>query len=76
MAVRMTTSSGACAVSYGATRFELRVVEGHTGCLLLGPEEFVNLFADFAIRHLDIVLGIAILAHQREEIIVRDVELR
>lgn len=46
-----------------------------TGILLLGLEKLGNLVTDFAIRHTDIILGIAILAHQREEAIVGNIKL-
>lgn len=46
-----------------------------TGVLLIGLEELVDLVANLTIGHLDVVLGVAILTHEVEEAIVRDVEL-
>ena len=46
-----------------------------TGILLVGLEKLSNLVTDFAIRHTDIILGIAIIAHQRQEAIVGDIKL-
>ena len=47
----------------------------HTSVLLIGLEELGDLVADFAIRHLDIILGSARVVHERQEAIVGDVEL-
>ena len=46
-----------------------------TGVLLVDLEKLVNLVTDFAIGHLDIILGVAIVAHERQEAIVRDIQL-
>lgn len=46
-----------------------------TGILLISLEELGDLVTDFAIRDLDVVLGVAVVAHQRKEAIIRDIEL-
>lgn len=48
---------------------------GLTGIFLLGAEKLLNLIANFAIRDLDIILGLTIISHKREEAIIRDVKL-
>lgn len=48
---------------------------GPTGVLLLGLEELVDLVANLAVGHLDIILGVTFLVHEGEETVVRDVEL-
>lgn len=39
-------------------------------------EELVDLLADFTVGDLDIVLGVAAIAHEREETVVSDIELQ
>jgi len=46
-----------------------------TGVLLLLGEQALDLVTDLTFGHLDIVLGLAVLAHEGEEAIVGDVEL-
>lgn len=46
-----------------------------TGILLLGLEELLDLLADFTFWNLDIILGGAIIRHERQETVVSDVEL-
>ena len=73
MAVRMITSNvgiSHCVVSAMVGRSLLL-----TGVLLLSAEELGDLVANFAIGHLDIILGVTIVGHQGKEAIVRDVQL-
>jgi hypothetical protein len=46
-----------------------------TGVLLFGAEKLLNLFANLAFGHLDIILGGTIVGHEGQETIVSDVEL-
>jgi len=46
----------------------------NVGVLLIGGEKLVNLFANFSIGNLDIVLSLTIIGHQRKETIIRDIE--
>jgi hypothetical protein len=46
-----------------------------TGILLVGAEKLLNLLADFAVGHLDIVLGGTVVRHEGQEPVVSDVEL-
>ena len=46
-----------------------------TGILLLGGEEFVNLLANLSVWDLNIILGLTIIGHQREESVVGNIEL-
>ena len=46
-----------------------------TGVLLLLLEETVDLVANLAIGHLDIILEVAVIGHEREEAVIGDVEL-
>lgn len=46
-----------------------------TGILFLSAEELLDLVANFTIRDLDIVLGCAIIRHQRKEAVLGNVEL-
>jgi hypothetical protein len=46
-----------------------------TGILLFFAEELVDLLANFALWNLDIVLGSAVLRHEREKTVIGDVEL-
>ena len=46
-----------------------------TGILSLLCKELGDLFSDFAIRELDIILGGTIIRHERKETIVGNVEL-
>ena len=75
MAVRMTTSGRSVLV--GAEEWKERVskADKRTGVLLLGLEETENLLANLTIGHLDIILGVTVVAHEGEEVIVRDIEL-
>ena len=47
-----------------------------TSILFFGTEELFNLLASFAIGELNIILGGSIIAHQREETVVGNVELQ
>jgi hypothetical protein len=47
-----------------------------TGILLVGSEELDDLLTNLTIGHADIILGVTVVVHQREEAIVRDVELQ
>jgi hypothetical protein len=47
-----------------------------TGVLFLLLEQAVDLVTNLTIRHLHIILGLAVLSHEGEVAIVRDVELR
>jgi len=44
------------------------------GVLLILGEQLVNLLANLSIGNLDIILGLAIISHQGEETIIRDIE--
>lgn len=46
-----------------------------TGVLLLLGEELADLLANLTIGDLDIVLGVAVIGHQGQEVIIGDVEL-
>ena len=46
-----------------------------TSVLLLGMKESLDLLANLTLRNLNIVLGLTIIRHQREESIIRDIEL-
>jgi hypothetical protein len=48
----------------------------HTGVLAVLVEHLVDLVADFTIGDLDVVLGGAVVGHEREEAVVGNVELR
>jgi len=48
----------------------------HTGILLLGGEELLNLVTNLSIWDLDIILGLTIIGHQGEETIVGNIELQ
>ena len=47
----------------------------HTGVLLFGAEQLLDLLANFAIGDLHVVLGVAVVPHEGEEAVVGDVEL-
>ncbi len=47
-----------------------------TGVLLIFLEELRDLVANFALWHLDIILGVTAFGHEGEEAVVSDVELR
>ena len=49
---------------------------GLTGVLLLGGEETGDLVTDLTVGHANVILGLAVIAHQRQETVVRDVKLR
>lgn len=46
-----------------------------TGILLLFLEELDDLFTNLTVRDLNIVFGLAIVGHQREEAIIRNIKL-
>lgn len=46
-----------------------------TSILLVDTEELLDLLANLAIGNLDIVLGNTVLGHERQEVIVRDIQL-
>lgn len=46
-----------------------------TGILLFDSEELLDLLANLAIGNLDIVLGLTVVSHQREESVVGDIKL-
>ena len=46
-----------------------------TGILLLGPEKLLDLLANFTVWDLDIILGSAIVGHERQEAVISDIEL-
>lgn len=46
-----------------------------TGVLLLLGEKLADLVANLAVGNLDIVLGVAVVLHQGQEVVVGDVEL-
>ena len=72
MAVRITTSSASVSTTSGPSSQDLKL----TGILLLGLEETGDLLTDLTLGHLDIVLGVTIVVHQRKVAVVGDVELK
>lgn len=48
---------------------------GLTGVLLLSLEKLDNLVTNITVGHLDIVLDVAIVVHEREETVIGDVNL-
>lgn len=46
-----------------------------TGVLSLFDEKLLDLVANFALGNLDVVLGGAVIRHEREETVVRDIKL-
>jgi hypothetical protein len=69
MAVRTITSAFVSDV--------LSVLETtHTGVLALIGEHLGDLVANFTVGNLDVVLGGAIVGHEREEAVIGHVELR
>jgi len=46
-----------------------------TGVFLLGTEKALDLFTNLTLRHLNIILGFAIVGHEGQEAIVRDIKL-
>lgn len=70
MEVRMITSVISNQKRSDATGLRL------TSIFLLGAEEFLNLIADLTLRYLDVILSIAVVGHQGEESIIRDVKLQ
>jgi len=44
------------------------------GVLLVDPEELVDLLTNFTVGHLDIVLGVTVIVHEGEEIVVGDIK--
>jgi hypothetical protein len=48
--------------------------DNDVGVLLFGAEKLLNLFANLAFGHLDIILGGTIVGHEGQETIVSDVE--
>ena len=46
-----------------------------TSILLFSAEEFLNLVANFTVGKLHVILGRAIIAHKREEVVISDVKL-
>jgi hypothetical protein len=48
--------------------------DNDVGVLLLNLEELVDLLANLAIGHADIILGVTIIVHEGEETVVGDVE--
>jgi hypothetical protein len=73
MAVRMTTS--ARQISY-RRRTSLGETLLLTGVFLISCEELGDLVANLAIRHLHVVLGLAVVSHEGEIAIVRNIELQ
>lgn len=71
IAVRMTTSKGLSVCVSAVTRCYGEL----TGVLLLSPEKTDDLLADLTVGDLDVVLGLTILLHEGEVVIVGDVEL-
>jgi len=61
-------------LSINGTFFTHGGQDNDIGVLLFGTEKLLDLFTDFAIRQLDIVLGGAIIRHEGQETIVSDVE--
>ena len=47
----------------------------HTCILFFLTEKFSDLVTDFALGNLDIVFGVAIIGHQRQEAVISDIEL-
>ena len=47
-----------------------------TGVLLIFPEKLLDLVTDLAVWHFDIILGVTVIGHQGQEIIIGNVELR
>ena len=56
-------------------RTQSSVISELTSVFLIGAEELFDLLADLALRDLDIILGIAVLRHERKKAVVRDVKL-
>jgi len=48
--------------------------DNNVGVLLVNLEELDDLLSNLTVRHADIILGVAVIVHQGEETIVRDVE--
>jgi len=46
-----------------------------TGVLLLDMEKSLNLLANLTLGNLDVVLGLAVIRHQGEEAIIRNIKL-
>lgn len=46
-----------------------------TSVFLFSAEELLDLVADLSIRNLDIILGSAVIRHERKEVIVSDIQL-
>ena len=40
-------------------------IQSHTRVFLVGAEELLNLLANFALGDLDVVLGLAVIGHER-----------
>lgn len=69
MEVRTITSTDVSRLSRGVRGGE------RTGIFLLLFEEASNLFPNFALRDLDIIFGVAVIAHKRQKTIIRNVKL-
>jgi hypothetical protein len=48
----------------------------HTCVLLISLEKLGDFVANFTVGHANIILGVTIIVHEREEAIIGDVELR
>lgn len=70
MAVKTITSG------HVSTATTLKQARELTGILLVGAEELLDLFTDFTIWHLDIVLGGTVIRHEGQETVVGDVQLQ
>jgi hypothetical protein len=46
-----------------------------TGVLLLSSKKLIDLLANLTLRDFNIILGLTIISHQREESVIRDIEL-
>ena len=75
MEVRITTS-GSNDISTGSSRVAVKIVRRQlTGVLLLRLEKLGDLLTDLTIGHLDVVLGVTVIAHEGEVAVVGDIEL-
>ena len=71
MEVRTMTSGGYQRFScYGKENPKL------TGIFLINAEELLNLLTNLTVGDLDVILRVTIVGHEREESVVRDIELR
>jgi hypothetical protein len=48
--------------------------DDNVGILLIGDEKLGDLVGNLTLGHLNVVLGVAIVAHERQETVIRDIE--